>query len=653
MPILRKPILRGEIRERGRGNRLSYRLDLFLALNPGVQLLAVLAVALVVAFLFGAALVWADGGDDTVGEGLWWALTRMLDGGSVAADAGLFRRAFGVAVTLVGMLSVAVITGAFASSFADRLRALRAGTVAIYERDHVLFVGWSPRGAVVLRELAYSGLRATIVILADEERELVEERVREALAGQRHRLRVIVRRGDPTATATLLRVAAHHARAALILAEEGGASPAPSGAASGPALASDRTDRAMLRALLALRRVVGRGRVPTVVEVSSQAARELVRLCAPGGDVAVVDAHSVNAHLLVHLVRQPGAFGVVRQILSLDARSIYLQAAERVVGRTFDEAHAAIDSGVLVGLLRDRTPMLCPKGAELIKESDRLLLFADDGADPSYGGKLPSSSRPSDADARAPATDRKVGVAVVHAKSELASLLRFLEAHCAGRITVLVPPAEAEEASAAMAHAALQSVSAEVVVGDPLDPAVLERVIAAETDVALLLAPDVSNESLAAADADQLITLLQLRRLGRRRNPPLRVVVEVRSPETERVAGPHVHGDFVLSREIVGMLLAQELHALCRDKAAGAWLGDVYERMLESITATIHLRPIALYAGGQGRATFADVAAAARRRGEVAIGVVAEDDAPDLLPRRDALFDVAERARVVVIGAHP
>jgi hypothetical protein len=161
----------------------------------------------------------------------------------------------------------------------------------------------------------------------------------------------------------------------------------------------------------------------------------------------------------------------------------------------------------------------------------------------------------------------------------------------------------------------------------------------------------VPADEVAEADADQLITLLQLHRLQAAREGALRAVVEVRSPETERVAERSDESDFVLAREVVGMLLAQELHALCRDPASGAWLGAVYQRILEAIIATIHLRPIALYAGEHVQPTFAEVSARARRRGEIAIGV-AEDGAPSfLLPSRDERFHAQEGTRVVVIGA--
>src|SRR5207247_941724 len=119
-------------------------------------------------------------------QGLWWAITRMLDGGTVASDSGPRRQIFGIGVTLIGTIAVAILTGSFASSFSDRLNALRRGALPVFEKGHVVFLGWNSHGSVILRELAVSGIRATLVIVADHERDLLEESVREQLEGRAH-----------------------------------------------------------------------------------------------------------------------------------------------------------------------------------------------------------------------------------------------------------------------------------------------------------------------------------------------------------------------------------------------------------------------------------------------------------------------------------
>lgn len=641
------------------GARVGYRIDRFLALHPAVQLFAVLGSALVLAFFFGCAIYLIDDSPGaapdqqrrvgTVVDGLWWAITRMLDGGTMINDAGPLRQIFGLGVTLIGMISVAILTGSFASSFSERLRDLRRGALPVFEQGHVVFLGWNVHGAVIVRELAVSGIEATLVIVADHDREVIEDSVREQIDRRDHRLSVIVRRGDPTTTASARRASVHKARAVMILPEvhpsvafsarQGEPGVLPPGAC---------LDRVALRSLLAVKRVLAGHQRPVIIDVATSRGSQLMRLCESSEAVIVVDGHGVNARLLGQSVRQEGAFSVIQQILSLDARSIFIHPAGSFAGKTFDEAHAAIEDGILVGLSRGDKAHLSPAGDHRIGEDEHLLIFSDENRPPRAVGRLPTiEDKPLSAASLEPrpAPSRPRSVLVIRYRPELDEILRFLDARDESRITVMVRTADVARVREALERVPLSRTRVEVVSGDPLEGADVDRLLEGRHDVALLLAPEVSAADVADADADQLITLLHLRRAG---DAAPRTVVEIRSQETKHLTRPLAHReDFLLKRETVGMLLAQELHAICLDRA-GAWVGPVYHAILEAIGPSIELLPMRAYAGKSDRPSFAQILARARMRGQVAIGVVLEGGSPRLLPNREERFDLAQ-ARVVVI----
>jgi hypothetical protein len=638
------------------GSRIGYRIDRFLALHPAVQLFAVLGSALVLAFAFGCAIYLID--DSTgaapdqegrvvrVVDGLWWAITRMLDGGTVTSDSGPLRQIFGLGVTLIGMVSVAIVTGSFASSFSERLRDLRRGSLPVFEEDHVVVLGWNVHGAVIVRELAVSGIAVTLVIVADHERDVIEDSVREQLERREHRLKVVVRRGDPTTTMSVRRAAVHKARAVVILPEvhasvvvqvqKGEPLVLPPGGC---------LDRVALRSLLAVKRVLGGRKRTVIVDVATSRGSQLLALCENSEEVIVVDGHGMNARLLAQSVRHAGVFDVIQQILSLDARSIFIHPAGSFAGKTFDEAHAAIEDGILIGLSHEDRACLSPPGAHLIEADEHLLVFADADAPPRATGALPRGEGNPPAAAAPPSSpSQPLSVLVIRYRPELTEILRFLDARGDNRIAVMVRPVEVARVHQLIAGVSLSRTAVEVIAGDPLEGADVDRVLASRYDVALVLAPEVSATDVADADADQLITLLHLRRAGA---AAPRAVVEIRSQETKQLTRPIARReDFLLKRETVGMLLAQELHAICRERA-GAWVGPIYHAILDAIGPSIELRPMAEYSASD-RPSFARLQSGARRRGQVAIGVVEEGSAPLLLPRREDRFD-PERARVVVI----
>lgn len=634
----------------GLAERVGYRLDRFLALHPLVQLAAVLVWATALALLFaGASLLVSGEPDAGMRGGLWWAITHMLDGGTVSADQGFLRRFLGVGVTLVGMVLVAIVTGAFASSFADRLRDIRRGTSIIFERGHVLLLGFGARGDVVLRELAASGARLTVVIVTAQAREIVEEQIRDGLSNVRHRLKVIIRRADPQTTGGVRGASASRARAIAILPDVEGEAGFPGAAAPGSGPAAE--DLVVLRTLLAARRALGVRRVPLIVEVTGENGRELVHLTGKHADLTLVQEGDIGTHLLVHSVRQPGVLDIVREILSLDARSVYIHPATAFAGRTFDEAHSSLTGGILVGLLRHRERLLSPPGGTLIEAADRLLVLADDSAEPGRGARLPAFAGASPSPPER-ASSGPLHVLVIGYRRGLDRVLRALRAHLVTNVTLLVQPGRGRDAAAALAACGLPAGSGSVIEGDTTSEAVLSRALAGKPARFLLLARDDASGAPGAPgerDVDQLLTLLSLRHVHGGAHLETPAIVEIHDPETERLVGTTATTDFILLREIVGRLLAQEIHAICLDETAGAWLGDALHLLLEEIGTRVWLDALPAYLPGAHEPTFGEVMAAARARGEVAIGVRPAGSRARLLPERGERFE-ARGAQVVVLG---
>lgn len=638
------------------GARIGYRIDRFLALHPLIQLTSVLVAATALAFLFGVTITVLDqalgvsaGCHDQPGcearsvtGGLWWAITRMLDGGTVGADtgSGLLRQTFGLGVTLVGLVAVTLLTGAFASSFSERLAAIRRGSLPVFERGHVLLLGWNANAGVIVRELARSGVAARVAVVADRERDALEDEIRSILEGAHHRIDVIVRRGDPSTVATIRRAGARKAAAIVILPDQ-----------SSPRAA----DRAAIRAQLALDRVLGdvEPRPHVVIEVATREGRAMVSLCekprngdrARGGNGAhgpiVVEGRDVNALALAQAVRFLGAFSVVRQILSLDEIGLYMHDAGDLAGRSFEAAHLGLEHGALVGVIRDGAPLLVPTEELTIDAGDQLVVLNDRDDKPVLARRPPR-------DGVAPlghaSEAEPLRVLVMRYRAELVSVLDFLDERGPVHATLLAPRASIEAARAALDEAALEATTTDFIEGDPLDRATIERALASAEggfDAALLLSPEVPHEGAPEADADQIISLLQLHQCS---GAPEHAVVELRSPETRppRKVGQSAGVGVVIAHEITGMILAREVYALAFGKHAS------YPAALDAFIPMITLRPLRAYARDRAEVSFDDLVIAARQRGEIAIGVALKGHAPRLVPPRAEVFAV-DGARAVVL----
>lgn len=597
------------------------RLDRLLETPLAVQivLVSLVALLLVTAFAFVDWLVASH--HTSFDDAFFWSLTHVSDGGTLASDPP-GHRVLATLVTILGIFMLALLTAALTSQMAARIAELRSGLSPLVERDHVLILGYAPNVPLLVRELARSGERLTIAILAAEPKEKIEAMLRSSLTVAGQHLRFRVRTGDPRLELALMRVAADRARSVVVIP---------------PASVSDEDSvRFSLGVLLALRRVMPAtwpGKV--LVEVRHEEARELLSLASENGIAGpgalateVFGTDRILADVLAESTETDGLYFVLRHLLAFDGCEIYLDPCPReLLGLSFDDALARIDGAVLIGVLsRGGTLSLCPIATTPpLAEGDRLVVVAEAHGAYRTTGSLPApSSRPASVPPRAPESITIIGqnATLPHLLENLAlrvadgSTLRVLAASELVRRTV-------EEAR--VRHPSLR------IDQDPRSPVALARIghdDVCGADAIVVLGEEGDDD--ANGDASALAMLLRLRKgLRQRGEEHSRIVTEVRDPRSAFHIEPRP-GDAVVSSDVVAMLLAQGV----LDPDASS----VYGELLRPDGACVSLRSVRDYVG-EG-ATFADAIVAARSRGEVALGVY-----PD--PRRhDPSLAATDRRRL-------
>lgn len=651
---------------------VAYRADQFLTLPPLVQILVVLGGTGLVILSFAVALgvFFPSGPDTSFGDRVWWAITLFSDGGTMAASPSN-QRVLALAVTFSGILSLSFLTAAFASKMSARIDELKSGRSPVVEDRHILILGFDSKVTFLARELARSGQRLTVVVMADRERDKIEHALRLARRVPHNRARFVSRTGDPRSELALLRVSADRARSIVVVP--------PSN------LADDETVHWALSTLLAVRRVVGptfRGHV--VVEARYADAQRVIDLAAehdvagPGAlEAEVIASDDVIARILAQSARQEGVYHALREMLSFVGSELYLERPpSALVGKTFDEAHAALDGGVLLGIHRGRgATFLAPRaGAPIVvAKKDRLVVLSERRRSYRTSGALPSiaaSVRPVPFETRPERVlvigfNRTLERLVLELDAILAkgSLVRILCCPLRTPITRVLERLRPRVANVELQHDGRRPIDIATAHATEDDGAPSGRPLdLADTDAVVILGCEDDNDD--NGDASALSTLLSLRRrILRGKETVERVVTEVRDL---RSAG-YVTGrakDLLVSSDVVAMLLAQA--------ALEPSLAGVYKELLSPAGAEVFVRPRDLYVGDRD-ATFADVMAAARARGEVALGLYpasGSGDAPtplrevfeagelgderqspvDLNPPRDAKVPLGPEGSVVVLA---
>lgn len=607
--------------------RAIYRADQFLGYPPLVQVLVVtgMTALLVIGWGLAARVAYPHDPDlPNTGEDLWWSITQFMDGGTMASSPP-HRRALALGATICGALVMSFLTGAFASKMAERIGDLKSGKSPVVEDGHVLVLGFDSKVTFLARELARSGQRLVVVTLSTDDKERVEQAMRPAKRVPHNRARFLARTGDPRSEIALLRVTADKTRAIIIVP------PA--------ALGDEETVSWALSTLLAVRRVVGPGyRGHVVVEARHRSAEAILKLAAepdvagPGALPAeVVASDDVVARVLAQSARQEGVYFALREMLSFLGSEIYLErVGRRFVGRTFDEVHEKLSGGIALGVVGpDGEAKLAPPhgDATTLRREDRIAVLAPRSRGYQLDGVFaPLAAPPVRSRGPMPGRER---VLLLGFNRTLPLVIEELDEILAdgSEVTVMCCPIKnpvrklLEEMERKVRHIRLSH--------DGRRPVDLvntsdEKLIAMDAVVVL----GCEDENDDNGDADALSTLLWLRHSMRRSgNRAQRVVTEVRDVRSAEYVRA-VARDLLVSSDVVAMLLAQS--ALQPDVA------PIYRELLSPFGREIFLRPRGLYVGDRS-ATFVEVMAAARLRGEVAVGLYPAPPAPPDPTLRDQM----------------
>jgi hypothetical protein len=184
--------------------------------------------------------------------------------------------------------------------------------------------------------------------------------------------------------------------------------------------------------------------------------------------------------------------------------------------------------------------------------------------------------------------------------------------------------------------------------GDITTRQVLEDLeLSSYNHVIILSSTDIDPE---IADANTIVTLLYLRDIANRMNHDFHVVTEIMNMENQTLAQVARPNDFVLSKQIISLLLAQV--------AERKDLNAVFTELFNPEGAEIYLKPVSEYIVLSRPVNFYTIVEAAKQRSQSAIGYRRQVDADNMAksygvvlnPPKDRLIPFALEDSIIVLA---
>jgi voltage-gated potassium channel Kch len=583
--------------------RLRYQFDKSMAAGPialiawlGLVSLAIIAVAAVL--LAVTQIAPEDGEPLGLIDGLWAALMRTMDAGTLGGDNGWGFRLVMLVVTVGGIFVFSALIGVLNSGLESKLDQLRKGRSKVLEQDHTIIFNWSPSIFDVISELVIanqSRRKPRIVIMAERDKVEMEEEIASKV-GDLKNTRIICRSGEPTDLFDIGIVSPETARSIIILSPEG-----------------DDPDSQVVKTVLAL--VNGPGRRPEPFNIAAEirdAANAEVARVVGGNEVQLVLADDLIARVVVQSTRQPGLSAVFTELLDFDGCEIYVTEQPELAGKSFAEAVMAYDKCALIGLCdADGQVTLNPDGATIVALGSKAILIAEDDDEIATAARedAPAASAIAAPPAIGPVTERTLLIGWNRRAPMIAlELSRYVGPNSLLTIAADIPDLEEAVAGLQLSGTTLTVESRRVDTSRHDELAALDP---ASYDHILVLG---YSDHMAAQPADTrtLVTLLHLRRIAEATPDGISVVsemIDVRNRELAKVTRVE---DFVVSNRLVSLMLAQA--------SENPYLEKIFADLLDEEGSEISLRPVHHYAPLGQPVSFYEVAEAALARGELAIG---------------------------------
>jgi voltage-gated potassium channel Kch len=535
--------------------------------------------------------------ESTLGESVWLSLLRTLDPGTMGQDEGWRFRVVSLVVTLGGILIVSTLIGVLAAGIDRKLADLRRGRSLIVERNHVVILGWSPKGFTVLRELASANENqrdACVVILSDGDKAALEDEV-SARLGDLRPTRVVCRTGDPATTRDLDLVSVGTAKSVIVLSPE-----------------RDNADASVIRTVLALANRPGGIGLPVVAELNDH--RNAVALKSATDDAVITLVSSeIVSRITAQVCREAGASNVYQELLDFDGDELYFQSVPQLEGVCFGEALTAFQAASVIGLrYADATIELAPSMSTIIGPGDAVLAIAQDDVQVVFTG-LREVVHPQRPQARPAVPRRPEHILVLGWNLFGPFMLRELDAHVPTGSTarIVVDPTRPEERNT-RGLPPLENLEVQVELCDVAEPGVLGGLLDARA-VDHVVALCYQNACSAdAADAQVLMTLLALRHELDARSLRPGIVAELRDVRDVALAGITRADDFVVSERLTSLVIAQ--------LAESPELDAVFTSLFGAGGPDVRLLPARDYLATGTTYRFEEVVAAGRSAGFVVIG---------------------------------
>ncbi|MBO4413574.1 MAG: hypothetical protein J5830_02590, partial [Clostridia bacterium] len=489
--------------------------------------LALAVAALIILFGFN------DEGE--VASVFWDSIATVINAWMPSYEDGSIGYLILMSVTAVaGLLFTSVLIGIVTSAIEEKIIELKKGNSLVLESGHIVMLGFDPGEYTLLSQLilAAEDKPCRIVIAEDMDREEMEQHIKENLVLPKN-VKIICRTADITSPQSIAKCSIETAR--MVIVNPG----------------DDLTVTKAVLAVVALLKEKKADGVP-INAILSQGDYRLPESLVKAHNISIFRTHDVMAKIIAHSCTQIGLCETFREAFNFEGSEFYLADIPEAAGETFGEVSVRLNHGVAVGISRDGDVTLNPAADEVIRQSDRILVFSTDSDDMKLE---PPRDISQESDAPLPDADSDPGmeVMIIGRNESLPTVLRELPSNVTKAVLVGPEPPEEEKQKDAGAAAGrgLELVYSGL---DPEDGDDAAEIAKDAEHIVILCDHELPEDE---ADMKTAFLLMNFRELRTIYGLSFNITVEMQKESNQKLVGIGSETDFLVTSSMGSTILAQ------------------------------------------------------------------------------------------------
>ncbi|MCD4794261.1 MAG: NAD-binding protein [Bacteroidales bacterium] len=485
-------------------------------------------------------------GEESMGffEAFWQSMLRSIDPGTMAGDTGWVFRMIGLLITIGGIFILSTLIGVLTTSLDEKLEKLRKGRSLVIESDHTLILGWSPKVMQIISELIIANenqKKPRIVILADEDKVIMEDEIRENIPNTKN-TKVICRTGDPLDLVDLAIVNPNGAKSVIVLSPD-----------------KKNADTYVIKTVLALTLNPKRkeGKYHIVAEIKDDVNMEVAQIV--GKDEAMfVLSPDLTARITAQTCKQSGLSIIYMQLLCYEGDEMYFEQENALTGKTFKDAIFSYNDSTVLGFMNNEGEVkINPPHDTVLSEDDQILAITEDDDTIIMSGINDYRIKNEVIIKSVPKTSVKKEKNVILGWNERGKIIiRELDEYVApGSEIHIISDIKKTEKFKNSLDKIIKNQTVKFITGDITSGSVLENIGILDYENIIIL--NYYDIDVQEADAKTLISLLHIRNMADKEGVKVNIVSEMFDQKNQELAEVTKADDFIISEDLISRYLTQ------------------------------------------------------------------------------------------------